>query len=116
MSLPLRVVGICALGVLLLVGGVNALTAPGRGAAVELLGARPVPGPGLAVRHVLGRCVALDEARATAVGEQVVVVLRSRSSGDLCTGIGVIDEVVLPLEQPLGDRAVVDEQGRPVPR
>lgn len=109
---------------LVLVGCAAAPTGPeqvgsvgdGAGFPAQVFSARPVAGPAIAVQYTIGGCDGVKEAQATPQGDQVKVVLRLASTGGTCADIGAIKEIVLPLDEPLGDRVVVNEAGDQIPR
>lgn len=85
------------------------------GVPAEVLSAAPDATGGLVVRYFAGRCEELAEAAAVPEQDGVRVVLRVENTGGTCVGIEEVRETVLALDAPLGDRVVLDEDGKAVP-
>lgn len=86
----------------------------GEAQPAQILSARATSGPGLVVRYAVGNCERIAQAVAKEDARTVRVVLTLQRSPGPCGDIGVVMDVVIPLEQPLSGRQVLDATGTTV--
>lgn len=86
----------------------------GPGTPAEIVSVR-ADGATLQVQYMRGRCTRLVRSAALAEQGKVRIVLRLEGTGETCVAVLEVQGLVLPLDAPLGDRMVIDENGTQVP-